>query len=656
MKIADTQETQTQRDNARERRPSQDRNNPDYKAETPRIPGQLDNTEIPRTSTPSITSKRPLQLHLEVPKVSQTGLDLRFLQESKDPFFHFNGYEDFVNKTTTSSGKVSQNDMKQVWTTIRNLLLRYGQTAKDYNAMVAKYENTKQKLEEANAQVNIMESQEVPPLPRADAAELQELRDKAQTWEQNSKYWKEEAEKLEGYIQGPTGWVVKRNNLRKQVSEVTQNLHVRNHELQVAKTQIEQLKRGRTPHFDEEAERRKRLAPSQSPEPESLQRPAHGYPFDAEFFANGNPARDPNNRFQRQPSHATHHTSASRPHTTTSRGSGRPVRIPDPAMFTGNRDKYAQWKLQIKNKLAHITVDLEESGGDYAAVNYITSRLDGKAFNVVEPRLKSLHSTLTVFHRTADDVFTALNAHFDEPDRKRKALAEYSAMKQGPNEPFAEFFNRYKSCALILSKDKESATHDFINMLNSRFYSKIEMDISTTWTSVQQVRAACQRLEISFKHVDGRKGSSSNVGSVSLKPSRRNDRSTSYRNNRGGKSSSTSFTEELPARGSDGRIPLPSRLRKLDPLSSEDKKRLAAEGRCWGCREIGHHSSDPQCLARRWQEANRAGKTTNNQIQVAEMGLEDEVEPESQGMDEEQFEEELNHLYDSSSDDDEPEN
>lgn len=81
-------------------------------------------------------------------------------------------------------------------------------------------------------------------------------------------------------------------------------------------------------------------------------------------------------------------------------------------------------------------------------------------------------------------MYIVLDTYFNKPDRRNKALADYIALKQGLTESFADFYNRYKACALILNKNKESATHELITKLNTRFYTRLITDISTKYVSI----------------------------------------------------------------------------------------------------------------------------------------------------------------------------
>lgn len=208
--------------------------------------------------------------------------------------------------------------------------------------------------------------------------------------------------------------------------------------------------------------------------------------------------------------------------------------------------------------------------------------------------------------------------------RREKALSAYDNLQQGPSESFADFYSRYEACALVLNKDDESAVHELINKLNTRFYSRIQMDVTTKYANVSQVRSVCQKLEISFKHIDARKPKSS-VGSVGLtsssssKPTRRGNGRTS----KSSSSPSPTTSSSLPPRDADGKVPLPAKLVGIPKLTDDLRKQLEKEGRCFGCRETGHRSNDPQCVARQWREAN---KVANAQIQIAEAILEEDEE------------------------------
>jgi hypothetical protein len=132
------------------------------------------------------------------------------------------------------------------------------------------------------------------------------------------------------------------------------------------------------------------------------------------------------------------------------------------------------------------------------------------------------------------------------------------------------------------------------------------MDLSTTYTTVSQVRQACQRLEISFKNVDARKGDKSNVSSVGLsnaRPTRRTDvrvsRGATPRGPVSAPAPASAYSPLLPARDPvTGRIPLPAKLTNVPKLNDALRKKLELEGRCFAYREIGHRSSNPQCLAK----------------------------------------------------------
>ncbi|KAK5069979.1 hypothetical protein LTR70_010704 [Exophiala xenobiotica] len=258
----------------------------------------------PRTSTFSRTG-RELPLHRRVPLISKDGLDLRFLLKSAEDnngepetdnpnSFFYAGYDDFKYKTTSGSQKFVEKDMKNFFMMNRRLLATHGGLVQDYNSL-------------AQPQVKIM----------VDESALQESRAASEKYKAYAYDW--------------------RKKYKDQVKWTTEELERMNQRLQDSQDQLRQTREGRTPHFqDSTHHRRNSLSPSPDP-PERRPLPRGILPAPHGL----DPALDGNNGLRRDHRAGSYHTNASRPSRTTT-GSGRPVRIPDPPLFDGNRAKFLQ--------------------------------------------------------------------------------------------------------------------------------------------------------------------------------------------------------------------------------------------------------------------------------------------------------------------------
>lgn len=240
---------------------------------------EADQSELPvRVSTPNVGGTRDLDLYIKPPPISQDGLDLRFcLKEAEVTpgnasetdealnWFYFAGYEDFKHKVTSANGKIVDKHMANFFRMSRRLLKLHGLTVKDYNAMVQKYEEKKKDYINLQSQVNVLESQEL------DAPQVVEklVVDEAAVaaWKSSSETWQQSSESFERYARD---WKKKYKDLSAWVdaeqARLTARLEATQDQLNAANQQVETLKRGRTPHFEQlpvpARRRRHSLSPS----------------------------------------------------------------------------------------------------------------------------------------------------------------------------------------------------------------------------------------------------------------------------------------------------------------------------------------------------------------------------------------------------------
>jgi hypothetical protein len=165
-----------------------------------------------------------------------------------------------------------------------------------------------------------------------------------------------------------------------QIKDLNHTVHQRDNEITRLKHQIEQ-QASRPP-------RSERRDVSVSP-PLSLRRrfnPGDDDPSSSSSSDNegdrGGRRPDPLPRMNRDPGRGERANTATA--NTASTGISHKMKIPDPPIYSGDRDKFDSWINALQNKLTWDKPAFDEMGTD-ATVGYISSRTDSIAFDVLWP-------------------------------------------------------------------------------------------------------------------------------------------------------------------------------------------------------------------------------------------------------------------------------
>lgn len=170
----------------------------------------------------------------------------------------------------------------------------------------------------------------------------------------------------------------------------------------------------------------------------------------------------PNRRSQPPPVMPTYSTIGQ----ATSGGGGYRMKVPDPPEFSGDKDKYLEWRQKMVHKLkAEESVWVQQ--GPQAAISYIATRLTGTPYHNVEPYLPDnpMTSTSEKFHKVGD-ILGRLDSVYGIHHRDKQARQEYSQLQKAPSEKFDVFLSNFQRLVVFLHKTEDDKMAELTSKLD----------------------------------------------------------------------------------------------------------------------------------------------------------------------------------------------
>ncbi|KJZ68122.1 hypothetical protein HIM_12487 [Hirsutella minnesotensis 3608] len=112
--------------------------------------------------------------------------------------------------------------------------------------------------------------------------------------------------------------------------------------------------------------------------------------------------------------------------------------LPDPPKFDGTRKNFRPWFLEMKAKLA---LDRKAFGNEVELFAYVYARLEGTAQNMAAAYYEQGGADGA---RSPEQFLDYLNRRYGDPNAKSRALDRLRALKQKPDESFANFFPKFE--------------------------------------------------------------------------------------------------------------------------------------------------------------------------------------------------------------------
>ena len=291
--------------------------------------------------------------------------------------------------------------------------------------------------------------------------------------------------------------------------------------------------------------------------------------------------------------------SPSSPHrsvaTSTSTTRARYIKIPDPAVFKGDKKLYMKWRGDMKVKIGR-----DYQGDPVGAIEYISNRTQDRPYDRLEARFP-FNGSKNAF-KDPNECFDILDKHFKEKDEAARSRAEYKTLQQAPGEAFDEFHSKWETLVYKLDMAESQMASELLDKLNEKYYNAVYQEDY----SLDELVERCHTLSYKFAEKAARVASNPSSNSNASKTQRSGNTSS---NKPGNKSS------EPRARN---KIPFPEDFRGLPPLTDALKAKLREEGKCHSCRQVGHKSFEMVCPIKQWREANKLA-LSNSTLSISQI-------------------------------------
>ena len=243
------------------------------------------------------------------------------------------------------------------------------------------------------------------------------------------------------------------------------------------------------------------------------------------------------------------------------------ARIPDPEMFSGEKDKLRAFSVQLRLKTQTIT-------DEQARLRYAVSRLSGSAFDQIVPFV--LADRINITDTAA--LLHILEAAFGDPDRAATAARKINTLRQA-NRDFATYYAEFARYAADLDWN-ESAK---LAALRHGLSSELKMDmipLTEEPTTIAQLVTVCQRL-------DNRRRALQQEGRTRgpMTPASRTTTTTTTTPRTVTPAASSPSALSTATGTQPGPMDLSANRRRLSP---EERQRRMTEGRCLYCGGLGH--------------------------------------------------------------------
>ena len=244
---------------------------------------------------------------------------------------------------------------------------------------------------------------------------------------------------------------------------------------------------------------------------------------------------------------------------TMSGNSKRHVKWPDAPMLTGDTSlTFTMWVPQMIKKCQKDFPDSLEDQIDYAL-----SRTGGKVLEYLEPRI---HPDADPFV-SLDDLLEYLAAWLKDPDPKATARQKLRELKQGREETFATFYDKWLTLMIRLSWDESSKIDDLCEKILPRLRVRWD-NIVDQPTTVSGTYKALTKLDNAMRATD------------KLHPRPEPSKATISKYQTPGARVTSASTKKDQTNSTF----------TYSRMNDAERQQLMQEGRCFACKQAGHLS------------------------------------------------------------------
>ncbi|KAK3896447.1 hypothetical protein C8A05DRAFT_20576 [Staphylotrichum tortipilum] len=265
--------------------------------------------------------------------------------------------------------------------------------------------------------------------------------------------------------------------------------------------------------------------------------------------------------------------------TSASVAARRSGKVPDPPIFYNEEDRdtitFEQWHRAVENKLA---VNADHFLTDRALQVYIESRIGGTAKSELSPYLRKTHpNPITTPERLMDHLW---EQYFD-PMTAQRSKDEYEDLRMKPGSEFLAFKNDFVRLAGECGRPRADWKDEF----NRRLTPALQRSLAHAFLDDSVDFDAYARLGLQHTRINKR--------AAALQAAARSPAGTLAGSHAGG--STPGKTNRHRGKRDDDSAAATSGNSSASngkPLTPEEHRVLAREGRCFRCRQKGHMSPD----------------------------------------------------------------
>jgi hypothetical protein len=247
---------------------------------------------------------------------------------------------------------------------------------------------------------------------------------------------------------------------------------------------------------------------------------------------------------------------------TQNRPEPQNAKLPDPDLFTGDKDKYRDWKLRMQSKLE---LNADRFPSERGKVMYIYHRTGGTASQNLLPRVTEGSVN---YLATAKVTWAFLDSIFDDPMRENKARTAFRNLTMKRTDKYQDFHTRFCQLAVDASLPEADYKQELYDKLSYHLQGQVTrdyLDPDVTFAKFQTLLS-----EIGSRHDDMKDRFPTNTKKTS-------DRGTGPRE-----------AASAPSSGSATAANSPTPDRPRPTYADREKQALSDKGLCFLCKKSGH--------------------------------------------------------------------
>lgn len=281
--------------------------------------------------------------------------------------------------------------------------------------------------------------------------------------------------------------------------------------------------------------------------------------------------------------------------TTTSGKNSKSSRAPDVPVFHDEKDKdtikFDRWHRKMQNKLM---VNADHYPDEFAKINYIETRLGGKADDDIAPYLEIDNP---FYIDTAEALLEHMMTQYGDPNKDADALDKWEDLQMKAGDDYNEFRHKFVRYVSLTSQPKSSWKTAFNRKVLGRISDLLVASFVDPTCDFEKFATLGAQINRNYQVSQTRRNKNTDAGGSGSSAKKGGARRVGV----------TTGATTGPARGGRGgftsaRGGMSSSTRR-PRLSEEELTKLAEEGRCFVCKEIGHRAN--RCPATRNDRASR---------------------------------------------------